>query len=122
MIAIRTPLQGTVIAIAVAVGDEVPAGTEVAVMEAMKMEHGVTAGVAGIVRAVHVEPGDTLWEDQLLLTIEPSHVAAQAQGSVDDLDLDAIRPDLAEVLARRALTRDENRPDAVKPQIGRAPV
>src|SRR5690606_37946369 len=38
MVAIRTPLQGTVIAIAVAVGDEVPAGTEVAVMEAMKME------------------------------------------------------------------------------------
>ncbi|MFN4088090.1 MAG: carboxyl transferase domain-containing protein [Alphaproteobacteria bacterium] len=114
MIAIRTPLQGTVITIAVAVGDAVPAGAEVAVMEAMKMEHPVAANAGGLVRAVHVEPGDTLWEGQLLLTLEPSDVAAQVLGAADDLDLDAIRPDLAEVLARRALTRDEQRPDAVR--------
>ena len=114
MIAIRTPLQGTVITIAVAVGDAVPPGTEVAVMEAMKMEHAVTANAAGVVRAIHVESGDTLWEDQLLMTLEPSDVAAQVRGSTGDLDLDTIRPDLAEVLDRRALTRDEKRPDAVK--------
>ena len=113
MIAIRTPMQGTVISIAVAVGDAVPVGAEVAVMEAMKMEHVIKATAGGIVRALHAESGDTLWEDQLLLSLEPSEVAAQALGSADELDLDAIRPDLAEVLARRALTRDENRPDAV---------
>lgn len=114
MIAVRTPMQGTVISIAVAVGDAVPLGAEVAVMEAMKMEHVITATSGGIVRAVHAGPGDTLWEDQLLLTLEPSEVAAEVGVGAEELDLDAIRPDLAEVLARRALTRDENRPDAVK--------
>ena len=114
MIAVRTPMQGTVISIAIAVGDAVPAGAEVAVMEAMKMEHVITASGGGVVRAIHAEPGDTLWEDQLLLTLEPSEVVAQIVDRAADLDLDAIRPDLAEVLARRALTRDENRPDAVK--------
>ena len=114
MIAIRTPIQGTVISVAIAVGDAVPAGAEVAVMEAMKMEHVITASAGGVVRAIHVEPGDTLWEDQLLLTLEPSEVAAQVLDGAAELDLDAIRPDLAEVLERRALTRDENRPDAVK--------
>ena len=36
-----------------------------------------------------------------------------AAGAEEDLDLDAIRPDLAELLERRALTRDERRPEAV---------
>jgi acetyl/propionyl-CoA carboxylase alpha subunit/acetyl-CoA carboxylase carboxyltransferase component len=114
MIAVRTPMQGTVISISVAAGDAVPAGAEVAVMEAMKMEHVIKAEAAGIVRALHAEPGETLWENQLLLTLEPSEVAAQVAGGTEELDLDAIRPDLAEVLSRRALTRDESRPDAVK--------
>ena len=114
MIAVRTPMQGTVISIAISVGDAVSAGAEVAVMEAMKMEHVITATAGGLVRAIHVEPGEALWEDQLLLTLEPSEVAAQVSSGADELDLDAVRPDLAEVLARRALTRDEKRPDAVK--------
>ena len=114
MIAVRTPIQGTVVSIAIAIGDAVPAGAEVAVMEAMKMEHVITARAGGIVRALHAEPGDTLWEDQLLLTLEPSEVATQLVDGADELDLDAVRPDLAEMLARRALTRDESRPDAVK--------
>ena len=113
-IAVRTPMQGTVISISVAVGDAVPPGAEVAVMEAMKMEHVIKAEAGGIVRAIHAEPGDTLWEDQPLLSLEPSEVAAQAVSGAGEVDLDAIRPDLAEVLARRALTRDESRPDAVK--------
>ena len=114
MIAVRTLIQGTVVSIAIAIGDAVPAGAEVAVMEAMKMEHVITARAGGIVRALHAEPGDTLWEDQLLLTLEPSEVATQLVDGADELDLDAVRPDLAEMLARRALTRDESRPDAVK--------
>ncbi|MFO1082987.1 MAG: carboxyl transferase domain-containing protein [Reyranellaceae bacterium] len=113
-IAVRTPMQGTVISIALAVGDAVPAGAEVAVMEAMKMEHVIKVDAGGIVRAVHAEPGETLWEGQLLLTLEPSEVVAEAGGGAEELDLDAIRPDLAEVLARRALTRDDKRPDAVE--------
>jgi acetyl/propionyl-CoA carboxylase alpha subunit len=49
------PLQGTVVSIAVEVGDVVAAGTTVAVMEAMKMEHVVVAPEPGTVTAILVE-------------------------------------------------------------------
>jgi len=114
LIAIKTPLQGTVITLAVRVGDAVPRGAEVAIMEAMKMEHAVVAEAAGVVRAIHVEPGDALWEGELMMTLEPSEVSTELQDAATAVDLDAIRPDLDEVLSRRALTRDENRPQAVE--------
>lgn len=113
MIAINTAMQGTVVSLTVAVGDPVPAGAEVAIMEAMKMEHVVTSEASGIVRAIHVEPGDALWDGQILMTIEPSNVSIERHDESTETDLDAIRPDLKEVLERRALTRDENRPNAV---------
>jgi acetyl/propionyl-CoA carboxylase alpha subunit/acetyl-CoA carboxylase carboxyltransferase component len=113
MLAVRAPLQGTIISIAVTEGDMVQRGTQLAVMEAMKMEHVIEAQHAGIVRLVQIEPGDTLWEDQLLITLEPSDEANDAIAAKEEVDLDYIRPDLAEVLARRALTLDEARPQAV---------
>lgn len=113
MAAVRAPLQGTVVSIDVAPGDAVPKGAQLVVMEAMKMEHVVSAAVAGVVRAVHAEPGAAIWEDQLLLELEPGDDAGDAAVAEEDVDLDAIRPDLAEVEARRALNLDENRPAAV---------
>src|SRR6266550_1265290 len=50
-VVVRAPMQGTVVAVDVAPGDAVPAGGQLLVMEAMKMEHVVTAPVGGIVRA-----------------------------------------------------------------------
>ena len=50
-VAVRAPLQGTVVAIAVADGDAVRAGQQLLVMEAMKMEHVITAPVGGVVRS-----------------------------------------------------------------------
>src|SRR5690606_14276351 len=85
-----------------------------AIMEAMKMEHAVVAEAAGVVRAIHVEPGDALWEGELMMTLEPSEVSTELQDAATAVDLDAIRPDLDAVLSRRALTRDENRPQAVE--------
>ncbi|MGE3916419.1 MAG: carboxyl transferase domain-containing protein, partial [Hyphomicrobiaceae bacterium] len=113
MLAVRAPLQGTVLSLAVEEGTAVAKGAQLAVMEAMKMEHVVTAPVAGTVRALHVSATDTLWEDQLILTLEPSEAAAVAVDTTEVVDLDRIRPDLAEMLERRALTRDERRPEAV---------
>src|SRR5206468_221046 len=52
-IVVRAPMQGTVVAIDVSPGDAVPAGAQLLVMEAMKMEHVVAAPVGGIVRALH---------------------------------------------------------------------
>jgi len=52
MIAIQTPLQGTVVTLAVQVGDAVPRGAEVCIMEAMKMEHAVIAPEAWCARSM----------------------------------------------------------------------
>ena len=113
MLAVRSPLQGTIVSVAVEEGAEVQRGAQLVVMEAMKMEHVIAAESAGTVRAVHVAPGDTLWEDQLLLTVEPSEGADDAGEVQEEIDLDFIRPDLAEVLERRSLTLDAKRPEAV---------
>ncbi len=113
MLAVRAPLQGTIVSVSVDEGAVVTRGAQLLVMEAMKMEHVVTAEAAGTVRAVHVGAGDTLWEDQLLLTLEPAEGTAEAVVVDEDVDLDSVRPDLAEVLDRRALTRDDKRPEAV---------
>jgi len=113
MIAVRSPLQGTIVSVAVEEGSQIPRGAQLVVMEAMKMEHVIMAETAGMVRAVHVVAGDTLWEDQLLLTVEPADGADDAGEVQEEIDLDLIRPDLAEMLERRSLTRDEKRPEAV---------
>ncbi|MGH9178770.1 MAG: biotin carboxylase N-terminal domain-containing protein [Acidimicrobiales bacterium] len=64
------PMQGTVVAVAVAVGDEVEAGQAVCVLEAMKMENNVTAERTGTVREVRVQAGDTVGAGDLLVVIE----------------------------------------------------
>ncbi len=112
-VALAAPLQGTVISVSVAVGDEVAAGQSVLVMESMKMEHVVSAGCSGVVRTIGVEPGMAVYEGHGLLYIEEGEVSVTADGSTDAIDLDLIRPDLAEVLERHELLTDERRPAAV---------
>ena len=110
---VRAPLQGTVIGLSLRVGDAVRAGEPLLIMEAMKMEHVITAEVSGIIRAVMVAEGDTVFEDHVLAWLEATEVTATDASQVEAIDLDHIRPDLAEVLARQALTRDAARPEAV---------
>ncbi len=77
------------------------------------MEHVISADVAGIVRGVAVEMGETVFEGGPLAFIE----AVEGAGAVDEaeaaIDLDHIRPDLAEVIERHRITLDSARPDAV---------
>src|SRR5438445_489490 len=113
-VVVRAPMQGTVVAIDVAPGDAVPAGGQLLVMEAMKMEHVVTAPVGGIVRALHVSAGDTVYEGHALLVLEESAVEPAAAEQAGQSDLAHVRPDLAEVQRRHALTLDAARPDAVE--------
>jgi propionyl-CoA carboxylase alpha chain len=54
---LRAPLPGTVVAMRVAVGDQVSAGQELLVIEAMKMQHVVRADRAGRVAALPVTGG-----------------------------------------------------------------
>lgn len=110
---VRAPLQGTVIGLMVQVGDEVRAGQPLFVMEAMKMEHVVVAELSGVVRLVAAGEGDTVFEEHALAFIEPAEVAGGALDTEEQVDLDHIRPDLAETLERHRLTLDEARPEAV---------
>ncbi|WP_216894591.1 biotin carboxylase N-terminal domain-containing protein [Nocardia alni] len=65
---IRSPMPGSVIATPAAAGGVVAAGDPVVVVEAMKMEHTLTAPVAGTVELL-VDPGAQVQLDQLLARI-----------------------------------------------------
>ncbi len=110
---VAAPLQGTVVSISVAEGDEVAAGQAVLIMESMKMEHVIHASVSGVIRQVGVIAGDAIYEGHPLLFIEEGEVSVTAGSAEDEVDLDYIRPDLAEVLERHELGQDHRRPDAV---------
>ncbi len=112
-VALATPMPGRVVSIDVTIGDTVRAGNTVAVVEAMKSELVVNADATGIVRAIPVVVGDILQPAQALLFIEPMDFATDDDVATAAEDLDAIRPDLADVIARHAVLHDVARPDAV---------
>ena len=65
--ALRCPMPGLVVSIAVAEGQEVKAGETLAVVEAMKMENVLRAERDGIVKTIHAKPGDSLAVDAVIL-------------------------------------------------------
>lgn len=113
VLAIRAPMQGTVIGIAVAEGDLVTPGQQLFVMEAMKMEHIIAATAGGRVQRIAVSVGDAVFEGHVLAHVEAMDVGAAAEREVSAVDLDHVRPDLAEVHARHEVGLDAARPDAV---------
>ena len=111
--AVAAPLLGTVVSVDIAEGDVARPGQQIAVLEAMKMEHLVTAAQGGVVRAVRARKGDTLYAGDAIVFIEPADVATDAEVCDEEIDLDAIRPDLAAMRERQAFGLDANRPEAV---------
>ncbi len=65
-----SPMPGLLIRVAVEEGDEVKAGEELAVVEAMKMENVLRAERDGVVQTVHAAAGDSLAVDQSILEFE----------------------------------------------------
>ena len=131
---VPAPLQGTVVTIDVSVGDTVRAGQQIGVLEAMKMEHLVTAPRGGIVRAILGKPGATLMADEPILFFEPSDVGdhVEAEEEHADLDADPRRPRPCHRAARqhtrrqpswrgRAPPQDEPAHDARKPRTAARP-
>src|SRR5262249_23629289 len=76
--AVASPIQGTIVAIDVAVGDAVRQGQQVAIVEAMKMEHVITAPHGGIVRGVTMATGDVVREGYPIVFIQEAVVAGAA--------------------------------------------
>ncbi len=110
---VRALMQGKIVEISVAKGDTVSAKQKLAVMEAMKMEHIITAGFSGFIRNIYVNAGDNVSKGAVLFLVEESDIGHGTGDEEEKVDLDAIRPDLAEVIERHAFTLDANRPEAV---------
>jgi len=69
---IRAPMHGKVLALLVAEGDQVEKGQRLAIVEAMKMEHALTARRSGRVTGIAVSVGSQVAEGARLMTIEAS--------------------------------------------------
>ncbi len=108
-----SPMQGTIVSIAVAEGDAVAAGQPLLVMDAMKMQHEIKSPARGYVRRIAVEAGETIYEGHALLFVEEADVEVKGAAVEEKIDLDHVRPDLAEYFERRATTLDGKRPEAV---------
>lgn len=66
---VLSPLPGSIVRLAVSVGDKVASGDVLAVIEAMKMETEIRAEKAGIVSAILVNPKDVVTTEQPILTL-----------------------------------------------------
>jgi acetyl-CoA/propionyl-CoA carboxylase biotin carboxyl carrier protein len=67
---IAAQMQGTILSVDVAAGDEVAEGDVICVLEAMKMENDVVAPSGGTVASVEVEAGDTVDMGDSLIVLE----------------------------------------------------
>ena len=110
---VPAPMQGTIVSLSVKEGDAVAAGQPLLIMDAMKMQHEIRSPARGYVRRIAVEAGETIYEGHALLFVEEADVEVKDAVAEEKIDLDYIRPDLAEYFERRAMTLDDKRPDAV---------
>nr|WP_204262200.1 biotin carboxylase N-terminal domain-containing protein [Blastococcus saxobsidens] len=76
---VTSPMPGTVTVVQASVGDEVQAGTPLLVVEAMKMEHVLTAPVAGTVAELAVTAGQTVALDERLALVTPAAAPEQQE-------------------------------------------
>lgn len=105
-------MKAVVVSVHAKTGQKVAAGETLVVLEAMKMEHLVSAEQAGLVTRVLVRADAVVDAGEPLLVLEPTEMEPEApaeQATARSAD----RADLAAVLERLAFGLDENRPEAV---------
>lgn len=107
------PTAGVVASIEVLAGEPVQKGQVLAYIEAMKMEFPIKSSCNGQLQSLHLELGDIVTEQQLLAIILRGDNADEDLLAEQEVDLDFIRPDLAEVLDRQDRLQDHRRPKAV---------
>ncbi|TFY84853.1 acetyl/propionyl/methylcrotonyl-CoA carboxylase subunit alpha [Pseudomonas kairouanensis] len=67
---VKAPMDGAIVEVRVNAGERVNKGQLLLVLEAMKMEHPLTAGIDGVIKGVQVIAGDQVRNRQVLLEIE----------------------------------------------------
>lgn len=118
-VGMSSPIQGTIVSIDVEEGEEVVEGQQVAVVEAMKMEHVISAELSGVVREVTMSTGDIVREGFPIVFIEEAEVSGDAGVQDEAIDPDYVRPDLEENIKRHSYIYDENRQEAVEKRHSR---
>ena len=116
---LTSPIQGTIVAIEVGSGESVRAGEPVVIVEAMKMEHVISADFDGVIVEIIMQPGDVVKEGFPILFMREGEVAAGEKTTEETLDPDLIRQDLQENINRHAFIFDDNREDAVAKRLAR---
>jgi pyruvate carboxylase len=67
---VGAPMPGSIASVGITVGQKVNAGDLMLTIEAMKMETGIHAERAGVVKALHVQPGSQIEAKDLLVEFE----------------------------------------------------
>jgi acetyl-CoA carboxylase carboxyltransferase component len=111
VLSLRSPLVGTVVAVKVVVGDVVSAGTEIMVIESMKMEHPIVAETSCRISAVFVTVGKTVSEGEILAECVAESVSQSAVAT--SITASAQRADLEELRRRQELLLDTARSEAI---------
>jgi acetyl-CoA carboxylase carboxyltransferase component len=120
MAEVRSPLQGSVVRVVATPGTAVEPSSPVVIVESMKMEYVVEAGVAGTVGKVAVSPGDAVRSGDVLAVVDEAPIAPAPPARPEEqataptpAAATTARTDLAEVVDRHAVGLDEARPEAV---------
>ena len=70
---LTAPMNGSIVRVLVEVGQPVEAGTQLVVLEAMKMEHSIRAPHAGVVKALFCHEGEMVAEGCALVELETTN-------------------------------------------------
>jgi acetyl-CoA carboxylase carboxyltransferase component len=112
---ITADFAATVVRVDLSPDQVVEAGGSLLVLEAMKMEHVITAPVSGVATGLTLAIGDTVSPGEALLTISPRDgggavpAGHRSPGPTSEEE----RPDLAALIERKRILDDEARPEAV---------
>jgi acetyl/propionyl-CoA carboxylase alpha subunit len=109
---LRAPNAGLIVSVSVEQGDEVTSGQQIMLIEAMKMQFPVTATASGIIQTILVAAGETVRSGWTVALLAEHAAGAAHRRTEQEIDLDLIRPDLAEMFARRARGSDAARVNA----------
>jgi acetyl-CoA carboxylase carboxyltransferase component len=114
-VAVRSELQGTIVAVLVEANALVAEGTALVLVESMKMHHEVVAPCDGRVVGISVAEGEAVGVGALIATMQPAPVeVADPSRDGDAVESSSEeRADLAVVRERHHRVTDEARPDAV---------
>jgi biotin carboxyl carrier protein len=67
---VKAPLPGNILKIIVNIGDEIKKGSNLMIMEAMKMENNILSEKEGTIKLIRVNVGDTVLQGDTLIEIE----------------------------------------------------